>query len=294
MSVAIGQCCCTSGTVCCQPSCATDGSLKRDWSFSITGIANSVCTSCTEYNGNFRLKWNDQCQWIDQRSSPPACAFAPTIATSCYWNFSWQLTYTETGSKYVLRLNSLEGLVPEVYERTAAGWNCTSSNTMTLIGTGPTVCASFPTSVVVAPSTSTQPICVCRPPYEANSLGWTFSLTTVGDCCAPELNTAFTLTATTSVNQCRWANQVGTDCPNPPFDIDRTVYMNLQYGFVPGWVVLTFVQAGDRVGAHYRMPCSAFNPVGANVLTTASQNLCQGTLTMTCVSWPTSITLTPA
>lgn len=134
----IGTCCCTTaGVICC--SCTV---VPVQYSMSVTGVQNSNCVVCTNYNGSFVLVSVSgfSCAYEDALTSLTRCDGGPP-------NRFWQLNCDGT----IWELNPV-GLVlaQPAYTRPVVSWSCLGTNVMTQAEPSTGVqCSAWPANITV-------------------------------------------------------------------------------------------------------------------------------------------------
>lgn len=293
-------CCdCRAGENCC--ACVTYSTLRREWNFTIAGIANSACSSCSNYNGTFELHWVEAagaetvCRWRDWRSSLPGCHLPPTATqdVACLPHYTWELTYEPSGTDgagYYLYPNLKTDTAARPYYFLVSGsWSCTGSNVMNFVDQGAGEClnTSYPATVTLTPSPEVVRECECDPPFDVIATTWkaTFSGVTDGTCggCT-NLNTDITLQRT--VNRCQWEGTVSLTAPCAALTISFKVdaYYGISYLDVSG------------IGRQYYLSLLSFNPVGGNtyaILPLAGGQSCGLPISGQCLTYPATITVAP-
>lgn len=153
--------CCDCGTATGCPTCGSTAYMKSRWAFTMTGVANSSCSTCATYNGSYQLCYVSGCTF----NTPTACYGSVSCSTvtnpkysltkaggaaaTCRDSLEWNLRASGgNGACNPPYPNSLE----KYWALEPASWSCSSSNTMTdtscCVGNH---CSSWPSSVVLAP-----------------------------------------------------------------------------------------------------------------------------------------------
>lgn len=290
------ECCCD--VACC--GCSVN-SPRRHWRFTASGITNNVCSSCSEFNGTFDLKWYNEgppCLWLAWKSGPPTCAdqaFPPDDL--CENNYYWRLQYDNAGSLgdgfYLIPNTSFPFPSAPVYFLAVSSWNCGGSNVMTRDGpTGSgTSCATWPATLTLSPSSEIIPECECYPPYDAIASEWevVVSGVTNGGCsdCSVINSTHILRPAGGTENFCSWNNTSLTICSGGGVVIGM--------GFRNWGIIELFFNYSPAGSTRtYGIALADFNPVGSNTLVLIAYTACVGGLALTeCATWPATVTLRP-
>lgn len=306
-------CCnCQPGQPCC--GCTTYDTLRRQWNLAVTGVTNSSCTSCSNYNGTYALMWAGHagdpasCLWNDWRPSLPGCHFtlASGYDTVCTRNDTWRLTYEPIGTTagtYHLRPNIDPNWDRPEYVLDAASWSCTGTNVMVRGATGTAEACAFPVSVTLTPATSPMPDCgLCYPPYDAVANAWTVQVSGVvdGACGCSDFNRNIPLRrypdqgdpCLSGSNACNYAGTVVLEgsCAG------STVCVSIQLAFDFGIAYLNMFVLGGSVNEQYYQRMGSFNPVGANVFSkipAVASSVCGGLPGAGCSNFPTALTVAP-
>lgn len=114
----------------------------KRWNFSLLGVVNGTCMSCSNYNGTWILGNNFGCNWGVEIPFP-----------HCFSGFQefWQLYPDATNMRLELTGPGGNPPVTPQWTRPLGFWNCIGQNIMTLTpGTGLT-CLNWPQFVIVNP-----------------------------------------------------------------------------------------------------------------------------------------------
>lgn len=283
----VGSCCC-GGTpgVCC--TCTPAVNLRRVWNLTVPAIQNGICGFCSEYTGDFVLRWNTDCVWHDYRAGQPRCdqpclnQFLDESDSLCCENVTWTLfrRLFLGNDEFILRTGknpSLSEGAP-TYGILAENWNCNAANVLTFRGDARNLCQAWPAQLTVTPSVETIPICGCWPPYDAIANEWRVEFNGfIGSevCCQTPMNRNYVLRKLdpscgigVGVN-CTWCAPVFLS-GDPPPPCQSSYFSNIQLEFdgqlavallsLEGQGALTYLQG------KWGLPLASFNPVGPNRL----------------------------
>lgn len=309
--------CC--GVECC--GCHTTQTLRSIWNLSVAGITNGTCSGCSEWNGDFELKWGSACNWADQADSPSPCQATP-LPDDCYFHYRWLLNRQITGPSgdgyYLQQLTDLTGTVDR-YFRAIANWDCTGSNVMSFLSDPEGVCTNWPATVTVTPGTiNVGQQCRCWPPYPAIAEEWVVEADGFdGDTCCEAVNGDHRITKSPvqippgiqrcygslsgEFTHCSWG-RFGDLLGGCEIHDPARLCISMQYDLYTGRVVLGLVlmiEGGSSISrfGNYWMHAADFNPVGANTFDLVggfnSGTLCGSPITTLCTTAPATIQVVP-
>lgn len=147
------RCCGAPPCNCISVNTTDCGSSTPDvfyYTFTMPGLSNDACASCSIWSGDHKLCWDGSDTWRTAISTSAACGH--TAGDPLY-------TLTRTGGYYVLEAKGLAYR----WRLATASWQCAKPNTLTLVTPLPTPapCSGFPGTVVLTACAACQ---YCGPP----------------------------------------------------------------------------------------------------------------------------------
>jgi hypothetical protein len=129
------------------PGCEDDASI---YLINVSGLANSSCASCNDWNGVFNLKYDNAGVWKSDPSSSTNCGHTAGDPL-------WKLEYDSGAGYYYL---TAVGLAYR-WRLAIASWACNGTNALSLVSPTPVPapCTGVPTTINAVPCTIECSLC---------------------------------------------------------------------------------------------------------------------------------------
>ncbi len=138
LKIFAGAECCRDLTDCpIEDDCCGCEVSPREWSFSVAGVANGTCATCTDFNSTWSVVYKGGCLWTE-RTSGGICTPGTPWTLAC------------SAGTWTLSTSNIEGAA--VYTRSQANWladGCFGPHTLVRTADHTPRCSNFPATVTL-------------------------------------------------------------------------------------------------------------------------------------------------